>query len=229
MTAAWLLVSATPKTGADHDECTSGTLGDLVYSDKSKARASEEDWLAILQCIAAGDRLALRALYERAHPIAFTLAMRVLDNRQSAEEVTLEVFHEVWRQAATYDRAFGAVLGWITSLAKSKATERLRLEQRSKYAVLPDASLGHEAPFPATATTYCGGALERNAKAHFLPHALTVLAPEERQVIESALFSESTYVEMATQLCQPPGTVRARIRCGLAKLRMALAGDDSAS
>jgi RNA polymerase sigma-70 factor (ECF subfamily) len=219
-------VSATPKTGAEQGECTSGTLGDLVYSDKTRARVSEEDWLAILQCIVAGDRRALRALYERTHPIVFTLVMRVLDNRQSAEEVTLDVFHEVWTQAATYDRSVGSVLGWITSLAKSKATERMRLEQRSRYGVLPDASLAHEAPFPATSAAHGGGALERNIQAHFLPHALTVLAPEERQVIETALFSESTYVEMATQLCQPPGTVRTRIRYGLAKLRMALTRED---
>lgn len=223
-------MSATPQTDADHDVCTSGTLGDLVYSDKTKARASEEDWLALLQCIVDGDRLALRALYERTHPIVFTLAMRVLDDRQSAEEVTLEVFHEVWRQAATYDRAVGSVLGWITSLAKSKATELRRFEQRNGCGALSDASNHHEAPFPATVTSHCGGAPERNIQAHFLPHALTVLAPEERQVIESALFSESTYVEMAAQLCQPPGTVRTRIRHGLAKLRMALAREhDQAS
>lgn len=220
-------MSATPKTGPSHGDYASGTLGDLVYSNKAKARVSEEDWFAILQSVAVGDRLALRALYDRTHRIAFTVAVRVLDNRESAEEVTLDVFHQVWREGARYDRAAGSVLGWITGLARSKATNRLRFEQRKKDA-LSGASLRHEAPFSAAAASHRAEALKRTVRAHFLQRALTTLAPEERQAIESALFSELTYADIAARLGKPVGTVRTRIRYGLARLRMALATSDTA-
>jgi hypothetical protein len=128
------------KTGEDQRQCPSGTLGELVYSDKGKARVSETDWLAIVECIAAGDQLALPTLYERTHRIVFTLAMRIIGNRESSEELTLDVFHEVWRRASTYDAAGGSVIGWIMKLARCRAVDLLRFrtaDQAHHYAPIP--------------------------------------------------------------------------------------------
>src|SRR5687767_10672337 len=85
-----------PRDGA------SGTLGDVLYADQS-APVPEADWAELVRCIAAGDQLALHALYERTYRVVFTLIVRITSNRETAEELTLDVFHDVWRHASRYD------------------------------------------------------------------------------------------------------------------------------
>jgi RNA polymerase sigma-70 factor (ECF subfamily) len=107
------------------------TLGDVLYA-KSTAAVPEQDWAKLVQAIAAGDQLALHALYERAHRPVFTLIMRLTANRETAEELTIDVFHDVWRRASRYDVAAGTVLGWIMNQARSRAIDRLRFEGRKR-------------------------------------------------------------------------------------------------
>ena len=107
------------------------TLGDVLYA-RSKNPVPEREWVALVQAIAAGDQLALHALYGRAHRIVFTLVLRLTANRETAEELTVDVFHDVWRRAATYDAANGTVLGWIMNQARSRAIDRLRFDGRQK-------------------------------------------------------------------------------------------------
>jgi len=71
------------------------TLGDVLYADKSKARGTEKEWADLVRAIAGGNQLALHALYQRAHRVVFTLSMRITSSRETAEEVTLDVFHDV--------------------------------------------------------------------------------------------------------------------------------------
>jgi RNA polymerase sigma-70 factor (ECF subfamily) len=206
---------------AEQDRCddSTGTLGDLLYADTAKTPVSEQEWAALVQSMAAGDRRALQALYERTHRIVFTLIARITGNCETAEEVTLDVFHEAWRRASTYDSANGSVVGWIMNQARSRAIDRLRLDQRKKRVdPLPDS------PVLAADSSGPHEALEMNEQARLLRNALTVLTPHERQAIEVAFFSELTYAEAAAQLKQPVGTVKTRIRSGLAKLRQALGG-----
>src|SRR5688572_19842913 len=92
------------------------TLGDVLYA-KAKAPVLEQEWARLVQLIAAGDQLALHALYERAHRPVFTLIMRITANRETAEELTVDVFHDIRRRAARYDAANGPVLGWIMNQA----------------------------------------------------------------------------------------------------------------
>src|SRR3989337_806627 len=105
-----------PKKVADQSPAT---LGDVLYA-KSKALGPEQDWAALVQSIAAGDQLALHALYERAHRMVFTLAMRITANRETAEELTIDVFHDVWRSASRYDAATGTVLGWVMNQTRAR-------------------------------------------------------------------------------------------------------------
>jgi RNA polymerase sigma-70 factor (ECF subfamily) len=209
-------VSATPTNESPHDS-PRGTLGDLLYADQSKARVPESDWVALIRSIAAGDQVALHALYERTHRIVFTLIMRITANRATAEELTLDVFHDVWRRASRYDAAGGPVIGWIMNQARSRAIDRLRFEQRKKR-VNP-----HEGgAVPAIAATESEDVVDAADQGRLLQDALKVLTPEERQAIETAFFSELTYAEAATRLNQPLGTIKTRIRSGLGKLRQAL-------
>jgi RNA polymerase sigma-70 factor, ECF subfamily len=193
------------------------TLATLLYADAAKTRVSEKDWVQLVRCIAAGDQLALHALYERTHRIVFTLIVRIVNNRETAEEVTLDVFHDVWRRATTYDSAGGSVLGWIMNQARSRAIDRLRFEQRKKRV-----NQSTEDPLPATSGSDPREALDVREHARVVRDALKALTPGERQVIETAFFSELTYYEVAAQLNQPLGTVKTRIRSGLGKLRQAL-------
>ena len=93
--------------------------------------ASRTGWAALVQSIAAGDQLALHALYDRAHNPVFTLIMQITAHRETAEELTIDVFHDVWRHASRYDAANGTVLGWIMNQARSRAINRHRLENVS--------------------------------------------------------------------------------------------------
>jgi RNA polymerase sigma-70 factor (ECF subfamily) len=203
----------------DPRESATRTLGDLLYESKAKVRASEKDWVGLVQSIAAGDQLALHSLYEQMHRIVFTLIVRIANNRETAEELTLDVFHDVWRRASTYDPAGGSVVGWIMNQARSRAIDRLRFDHRKKR-LTNDV----DSPLPTTAANDPEQACHLEEQSRLLRNALEVLTPEERRIIETAFFSELTYHEVATKLNQPLGTVKTRIRSGLGKLRQVLAG-----
>jgi RNA polymerase sigma-70 factor, ECF subfamily len=194
------------------------TLADLLYADASKPPIAEAEWVQLVQAISAGDQRALHVLYERSHRIVFTLMLRMTSSRQTAEELTVDVFHQVWRRASTYDRAGGTVVGWIMNQARSRAIDRLRFDQRKKR-VNQDA----QREIPCRSEVGPWEALDLREQGRLLRNALTVLTPDERAAIETAFFSEATYPEVAIRLNQPLGTVKARIRSGLAKLRDALA------
>jgi RNA polymerase sigma-70 factor (ECF subfamily) len=202
----------------DRPESPPETLGDVLYGDKSKTLESEKAWVTLVQSIAVGDQLALHALYERTHRVVFTLIMRITSNRETAEELTLDVFYDVWQRASRYDAGNGTVLGWIMNQARSRAIDRLRFEQRKKRV---DPHAGD--PLPTIEAGDAPDVLESKEQSRALRSALTVLTPDERQAIEAAFFSELTYAEVAARLNQPLGTVKTRIRSALHKLRQALA------
>lgn len=205
-------------TTEDRHDPRATTLAQLLYAGEPTTRVSEKDWVALVRSIAEGDQRALRALYARTHRIVFTLIMRITRNRQTAEELTLDVFHDVWRRASRYDAAGGSVLGWVVNQARSRAIDRLRFEQRKKRVSVLVGDLE-----PAAEATGSDEALERLEQAGLLRTALSVLTADERQAIETAYFSELTYAETAAQLEQPLGTVKTRIRSALEKLRHVLA------
>ena len=217
-------VEAAQHLEPDRRDDQPGTLGEVLYASKSKSLVSEEDWAALVRSVAAGDQLALHALYERAHRVVFTLTMRITGNRETAEELTLDVFYDVWRRASGYDPANGTVLGWIMNQARSRAIDRLRFEQRKKR-VDPHANDSATAAEAAELPDV----LELKEQSRALQGALTVLTSDERQAIEATFFAGLTYAEAAARLNQPLGTVKTRIRSGLHKLRQALAAETATS
>lgn len=199
-----------PKSAPDK-----GTLGDLLYADRS-APVTERDWAGLVRAIAAGDEHALRALYERSYRIVFTLIMRICGNREAAEEVSLDVYYDIWRRAEQYEPAGGTVVGWIMMQARSRALDRIKREHRKKR-MAPDGDGGD-----STDTDGPAIAVAARERRESLDGAIAGLSPDERQAIETAYFSELTYAETAARLDQPLGTVKTRIRSALAKLRKAL-------
>jgi RNA polymerase sigma-70 factor (ECF subfamily) len=201
----------------DHQESPDRTLGALLYADKAKIRVPEQDWVSLVRAIAARDQLALRSLYEQTHRIVFTLIVRITKSRETAEELTIDVFHDVWRRAGAYDPDNGSVIGWIMNQARSRAIDRLRFEQRKKRT-----NTSGETPHGATPDADPQYAYHLEEQGRLLRTALEGLTVDERQAIEAAFFSEMSYPEVAEQLNQPLGTVKTRIRSGLGKLRQTL-------
>lgn len=202
----------------DRPRKSPATLGDLLCAN-SKPPVPEQHWAGLVQSIAAGDQLALHALYEMAHRIVFTLIMRITANRETAEELTIDVFHDVWRSASRYDPANGTVLGWIMNQARSRAIDRLRFESRKKR------NQGGHVQIETEIAADPRDVLELRQQGESLRAALAVLTPDERQAIETTFFSGLTHAEAAARLNQPLGTIKTRIRSGLHKLRHALAGE----
>jgi RNA polymerase sigma-70 factor, ECF subfamily len=201
----------------DPSESETKTLGHILYRDESKVRTSEEQWVRLVRAVAAGDQGALHSIYEQTHRIVFTLVLRITANRETAEEVTIDVFHDIWRKASTYDPAHGSVTGWIMNQARCRAIDRLRFEGRKKRINVYPHNLAAAADIvdPQRAALF-------EEQVRLLRKALEILTPVERQAIEIAFFSEMTYPEVAGKLNQPLGTIKTRIRSGLSKLREAL-------
>src|ERR1700730_15783190 len=166
--------------GQERMQKSPATLGDVLYA-RSKAPVPEQDWAALVQSIAAGDQLALHALYERAHRMVFTLIMRITANRETAEELTIDVFHDVWRRASRYDAANGTVLGWIMNQARSRAIARLRCESRKKRIHGRD-----EQPLAEVAADP-RDVLELREQSESLRAALAALTRDERRAVETTV------------------------------------------
>ena len=209
----------TTKPRIDGSGCSaSGTLGDLLRADASKARVSETEWIALVEAIANGNQAALQALYQRTHRLVFTLAMRINNSRETAEEVTLDVFHDVWEGAGKYDANVGTVLAWIMNQARSRAIDRMRFDHRKKR-------LERSVEHPDGAPEHGDDALATIERAKRIRNALIDLTRDEREAIEAAFFADVTYNDVAIRLKQPLGTIKTRIRSGLAKLRLALGSE----
>jgi RNA polymerase sigma-70 factor (ECF subfamily) len=194
------------------------TLADVLYAE-TKVLVAEHDWAALVRSIAAGDQTALQALYERAHRPVFTLIMRITANRETAEELTIDVFHDVWRRAARYDAVNGTVLGWIMNQARSRAIDRLRFESRKKRS-----ASGDEQPL-AEVVADPRDLLELGEQVRSLRVALETLTLDERLAIETTFFAGLTHAQAAGRLNEPLGTIKTRIRSGLQKLRRALTAE----
>ncbi|WP_167772686.1 sigma-70 family RNA polymerase sigma factor [Ramlibacter henchirensis] len=193
------------------------TLGDVLYGAPHDSLVTERSWVDLVESVAARNQLALHALYERAHRVVFTLAMRITGSRETAEELTLDVFHDVWRHAASFDPANGTVLGWIMNHARSRSIDRLRFRNRSALNGLAPAPVPEAAESPAP--------VEREQQSESLQRALSQLGQGEREAIEAAFFSELSYAEVADRLNQPVDTIKTSIRSGLHKLREALGAE----
>ena len=195
------------------------TLGDVLRERGTRTSLSEEEWFLLVRSIASGNQLALHSLYERTHRIVFTLMVRITNSRETAEELTIDVFHDVWRKASTYDPVNGSVVGWIMNQARSRAIDRLRHEQRKKRV---NNEVGGSVADLTTADPHT--ALDSAEQSRLLKEALDGLSAEERESIEMAFFAELTHQEVSERLNKPLGTIKSRIRSGLSKLRNALFG-----
>lgn len=172
------------------------------------------NWIALLQRIASGDQAAVAELYDETNSLVFGLAFRILGERAAAEDVVVEVYAQVWKQAQTYDAQRGTPLSWLLTVTRSRAIDALRARRRVQSAELLETPVDARAdtPDPEEAS----GLVERRRA---VSQALESLSAEQRQVLELAYFSDLSHTEIAEKLGQPLGTVKTRIRTGLLRLR----------
>ncbi len=170
--------------------------------------------------VAAGDQAAFSALYDRLSGPLYSLAYEMLGDATEAEDALQEVSLQIWRRAPSYDAARSAVFTWAVMLTRSKAIDRLRARGRRQRIVagsIDEESSTHR----ELASTEADAADHSEIKDEALRvrSALRTLSGEQRQAIELAFFSEMTHAEIAEENGEPLGTVKARIRRGLLRLR----------
>lgn len=171
----------------------------------------------VLQRVARGDQAAFATLYDRFSGKVFGIVRRVVRDPSQSEEVTQEVFVEVWRQAPRFDLDRGSATTWILTMAHRRAIDRVRSEQKSRDRQERVGLRDHVRPFDSVAET-----VEVRIEHQQVRHALAELTDLQREAIELAYYGGKTYREVAELLDTPLGTVKTRMRDGLIRLRDAL-------
>jgi len=184
--------------------------GKPAYDDEADA--------AMIQGIANGDRESFRRLHQRYDGLLFTTIEKVLNEREDSQEVLQEVMSSLWRKAHLYHRGRGRPVTWLASMARNRAIDRLRSKQRQSR--LKSAYTDEMISNPRGSTGLSGPeAASRRDTCRAVRSAVLELTDVQREAIEKVYFEGLTQREIAEQLGEPLGTVKARIRRGLAKLR----------
>jgi RNA polymerase sigma-70 factor (ECF subfamily) len=178
-------------------------------ADAANSSRAETDADLIARIASDRDAAAFAALYDRLGPRVFGLLLKVLRNRADAEDVLQEAFLQVWNQAARFDPARSVPLGWVLMIARSRATDRLR----KKSAVTA------ESPPEVPHTPDPAAGLQATETAGRMGAALESLPADQAGPIRLAFFDGLTHEGIAVKLGIPLGTVKTRIRLGMARLR----------
>lgn len=175
----------------------------------------DDKWADWISQVAGGDESALGPFYDASNRLVFGLVFRVLGDAGAAEEVTLDVYLQVWRQANRFDPTRGRASTWLMVIARSRALDRLRVrpQERSQNESLEAVTeTRSETPSPEEI------AVVAQQKDQVL-QTLNTLSEEHRQPIELAYFGGLSQSEIARKLNRPLGTIKTRIRHGMMELR----------
>lgn len=178
----------------------------------------QDPWAPLVQRSALGDHAAYRDLHRGFLPRVHGLVLRVLRDPQQAEEVSQEVLLEVWQQAARFDPARGSALGWALTIAHRRAVDRVRASTASRRRETEHAHRQYATAYDETASSALA-----TVEAGRIRAALTGLPATQREAVQLAFLGGHTHVEVAAMTGVALGTVKWRIRTGLAALRGELA------
>jgi RNA polymerase sigma-70 factor, ECF subfamily len=198
-------------------------ISELVRSSTSAPRSSkvsrihEANDLALIAAIGAGDSNALEHLYDRYGSVVYRLALRMLKNRELAEDVVQEVFWRVWRRSASFANERGRVTQWLFGIAHNLCIDELRRMRARPAPVYEDVEhpliqqlIDEQTDVPAAAWT--------TEQRRVITEAMRELPAAQRQAIALAYFGGMSHQEIATKLNRPLGTIKTRVRLGLHKL-----------
>ena len=179
------------------------------------SKASDDD---LLHAIARNDETALAAIYDRYRLILFGLILRILHDREEAEDCLQEVFLQVWRRARNFDQSRGRAFTWLVTIARSRALDRLRAAGSRSRLATEVAQAPHEEMGDASEEAM------QSEQGAIVREALAELPEEQRRALLLAYFEGLTQTEIAERLGDPLGTVKTRMRSGMIKLRELLHG-----
>jgi RNA polymerase sigma-70 factor, ECF subfamily len=176
---------------------------------------------SLLARVVKGDQQAFSQLYDHSSTLLFTLALRILGNREEAAELLQDVYWEVWRKVSRYDVGRGTPVAWLITLTKSRAIDRLRARASRGYQATNSLEAGTAAevadPGPSPFETQADQELRIAVGA-----AVAGLPVAQQQAIELAYYEGLSHAEIASRLNQPLGTVKTRIKLGMSRLRESL-------
>lgn len=181
-----------------------------------KLQTADEIQAELLRRIATQDREALSQFYDDTARPLFSLAYRMLGNTEESEEVIQDAFLQIWNKAGKFDAGKGQAFHWALSITRNLCIDRLRARQRRARVIVSfenDQDWEPIAQMPQPETS-----VDQN-EVTAIRAAVRTLPKEQRQAIEMAFFSGLTHPEIAAELQEPLGTVKARIRRGMLKLR----------
>ena len=177
-----------------------------------RANRPNADVDALLRAVAAGDRHALRTLYDRTSAKLYGICLRMLGDEGEAQDVMQELYTTAWTKAGQFDPAKAGAITWLTVLARNRSIDRLR-QRRDPGAVLEDAAdVASEAPSQLDV-------LEQSEDARRLEHCLDELDERAQTMIRAAFFEGASYPELARREDVPLPTMKSWIRRGLLRLR----------
>lgn len=179
------------------------------------------DDVQLLRQVGQRDRQAFAQLYDRYAGVLYSTIHRVLNNPEEASDVLQDVFLQIWDKAASYDPALGRPFSWALTMARNKAIDRLRALKR-RYSFIEEVT--HEMEAETHPPVVGPAEVFTHEQAAAIRSAVATLPLEQRQSIEMAFLGGMTQNEIATSLNQPLGTIKARIRRGMLKLRESLKG-----
>lgn len=191
-----------------------------MSSPPSGSLPSDRD---LVRLMAAGNASAVGLLYDRHGRLAYALARRIVGDAAEAEEVVMEAFAQVWRDAARFEEGRGSPGAWIAMITRSRALDHVRARGRRQraatMAALDEAdgsrAIGASSDDP-------GAAVDADERRTKVAAALALLSPVQRQAIELAYCGGLSQSQIAERLREPLGTIKTRMRLGLQKLREAL-------
>jgi RNA polymerase sigma-70 factor (ECF subfamily) len=176
----------------------------------------------LLRRVASGDREAFAQLYSRFSRPLYSTSLQILYDVAEAQDVVHDVFITLWEKASMFEADRGTAFSWAVSLVRNRAIDRLRTRRRRAELLEQSApsDLGYQDPSEAGEGAATADLKDRAAAVR---RAVSTLPPEQQRALELAFFSGLTQQQIAERLSEPLGTVKARIRRGLAKLRDSLA------
>jgi RNA polymerase sigma-70 factor, ECF subfamily len=183
----------------------------MAKRDRQYPHFADEDLMSLVE---GGDAAAFAALYDRHGRAAYSLAYRMMGEKQAAEDLVQEAVLKVWRSSGSYRAQRGSVRTWILSIVRNRGIDHLRSRasrRRTQEKVETQAPTSQ--PSEAFSETW------RNSQGEQVRAAMSALPPEQLKILELAYFSGYTHVEIATLLDVPLGTVKGRMRLGLNKIR----------
>jgi RNA polymerase sigma-70 factor (ECF subfamily) len=177
---------------------------------------ADEDLMEMV--VHARDSLAFEIVFDRHADASFSLAYRMCGRRQTAEDVVQEAFLSVWRGGVSYDRSRGSTRAWILGVVRNRAIDTFRHTAAHAGRDVNDDGITEK----MASADLTDVVVEARDEAQRVRGALSELPSDQRDVIELAYYGGFTHTEIADLLAIPPGTVKGRMRLGLAKMRITL-------